>query len=238
MVNQASGKTPAQKLLEQGENMRIENPVLWAIVRGRGAPARIGILSGQPKRLVEEALTRLTKSGMIYASERFASPVYMLNSKSSAYPGLKRLSLLYEKIELGWAEDSGIDLGKEKGLTSSSVFKQWREKHPEMVNSRGSTERFDDTLTMKQAAVLMAVGMAWADRSTFKPLELARAQGYSQGGYAKQSLLTLEGKGYVEQIGKVFRLTSLGVEKVSELQDAGVKPSRRDGGLEIDLNSL
>ena len=238
MVDKAEGKTPTQVLYEAGEDLRVDNPVLWAIVRGRGGIARIGILSGQSRRVIEAQVDALMKNGTIYVSDRYATPVYMLNSKGSGYGRLKKIAAFYEALELSWVENTGLDLSKEKGLTSSSTFKKWREKHPEIVQSSRS-ERYDDTLTMKQAAVLVAVGRAWADRSTFKPLELARAQGYSQGGFAKQSLLTLEGKGFVQEAGKnLFRLTHAGVEKVEELQRAGVKPAHREPEAPLDISEL
>lgn len=238
MVNKAREKTPTEKLLQAGEDLRAENPVLWAIVRGRGGVGRIGILSGQPKGVVLAELERLKTTGIIYVSERFEQPVYMLNPKNDGFGYLKRIRALYHAMELRWVEHSEIDLHKEKGLVSSAVFKEWKEAHPQASSStRG--ERYDDLLTMKQAGVLVAVGMGWADRSTFKPIELARAQGYTQGGYAKQSLLALESKKLVQAAGdKHFRLTQLGVEKVRELQNAGIKASRRQEAAPIDTSLL
>jgi hypothetical protein len=230
-------KSPTQVLLDRGEDLRGENPVLWTIIRGRGTLERIGLLSGQPSSVVKAEVERLIQARIIYASERYAQPVYMLNPKSSGYAQLKKLSLLYLAMELKFVESASIDLRKEKGLVSSAAFKKWCEDHPS-ESSRGRTERYDDHLTMKQAGVLVAVGMGWADRSTFKPLELARLQGYTQGGYAKQSLLSLESKGFVKSAGeKHFRLTPAGVDKVRELQDAGIKAARKEQ-IKLDVDSL
>jgi len=219
----------ARELFEGADEIRMDDPVLWAIIRGRSNIGKVVTLSGQSPRQVVERAEVLISMGVIYQNSKIETPAYYLNQRYSRYSEFKQYRALYEAIELKGLEVGDLNPTQEKGLVSSSTMNKWKEANPEKAVRRSQTERFDDTLTMKQAGVLMAIGRTWANGKTFRPLELARAQGYSQGGYAKQNIEVLVSKGFVEKVeGTSYQITEAGVEKYKAAKAAGVPVAERE----------
>lgn len=212
-----------QDLKARLENLRETDPALWAIVRGRGSLAKIGLVAGLSPKDTKERVADLASEGIIYEGKM--PGVYYLNMNSPMFGRLRKLRRLNEIIETKWLEE-GADVNKVD--VASSVMQAWKLAHPELA-STSRVVRFDEEVTQKQAEVLVTLsGLG----PRFRPLDLARAQGYTAAGFSKNTLVSLSKKKFVEEVierPSTWMLTKAGVEKAEELKRKGVKPAQKDG---------
>lgn len=211
--------------------MRIDDPVLWAIVRGRGHRSRIGLLSGQSTKAVDAALEALVRSKRIYSTD--ASPdVFHLNPNHPETPGHRQLTKLYEAMELKWLGTGSFR--PERGVVSAGTWDRWKAENPDAAPK---VDRYDEMLTTKQAQFFVTIR---ALETTFSPMDVARAQGFTRPGYTKNSLGALEDKGLVKEVSprpSTWRLTPLGVDKLEEVWNAGIRLRKRET-VEVDIEEL
>lgn len=215
-------QTTATVLMSKAEDLRVDEPVLWAIVRSRGRLDKIGILSGQGPKATREAIAKYLSQNLIHESTEHPN-VYILSPHHHRYQDLNKLRQFYELIELKWLDD--LEVRPEKGQVSPTVEKKWRELHPEQASK---IQRFDETLTMKQAQFLVLLSNLGP---TFRPLDAAKAQGFTQAGYTKGSLESLANKGFVEETQprpSTWQLTDAGVEQAQAARDKGIKPRMKE----------
>lgn len=225
--------TSGAQLYEQAENLRIDDPVLWAIVRGKGHIAKIGIASGQPPKVTEERLRELVKAQIITLNEKLGNVYYLNQENDLVKKNLMRLRKFYEVIEHRWVKLTDINVSKVD--ISANVYRELKGEAPKQL--RGLRERFDEDLTMKQAGIMVLV-LEMAGESTFRPIDVSRAQGYTQAGYTKNTLMALGNKGLMREVKMyptTWQLTELGVEKALKAQAAGVKPPRKE---EVEVPDL
>lgn len=212
----------ATLLMSKAEDLRVDEPVLWAITRSRGRLDKIGILSGQGPRATRTAIAKYLSENLIHESTEHPN-VYLLSPHHHRYQELNKLRQFYELIELKWLDE--LEVRPDKGQVSPQVERKWRELHPDIASK---IQRFDETLTVKQAQFLV---LCSALGTTFRPLDAAKAMGFTQAGYTKGSLNSLEGKGFVEEIQprpSTWKLTDAGVEQANAARAKGIKPRMRE----------
>jgi hypothetical protein len=206
----------AKQLFDRGETLRSEEPVLWAVVRGRGGITRIALLLGWPVHRVEAELKAYVAVNTLKVS---SGKVYNLEQTSPRYALLSRMKVLYLKIE---EKVAGYDLANiDPNDIASSTHKVIRKARSEAIK-----EQSKNTLTEVQWKTLLSIWDNF-EGDQFRTIELAKAQGRTSSGYTKGYLENIRRKGLLElinhdpRVGMTWRLTAHGVEMASS-----VDPSR------------
>lgn len=224
-----------QALVEKGETLREDNPVVWAIVRGRSHTAKIGILLGKTPSQLRTMIDREIDARLIMRNPKLPHVLHV-HPKSPMKELCAELKSFYEKIELKWLDEYPEMI--KTALVSSPAIQVWKTAHPDKVPGT-RVARYNEELTEKQAAFLVSLE-PWADGKTFYPLQVARAQGYTQAGWTKRTLDTLAGKGFVLMVRAspaAYRLSPRGKEVRDEAIRKGVKAQKRVG-TDIDISDL
>lgn len=198
--------TDAKRLFNAGEHLRAEQPVLWAILRGRGSSYRIALLLGWPERKVLGELQDLAKRKMV--AENSKGTWYLVKGHEE-YEQHARIRKLYQAMDIRVVEDHP---------TSQLVLSELSTTGRLVAKEKAAEER--TTMAKVPTEVQMKlISVAWKTFGvdSFTALEMAKAQGYTQAGWSKKYIETLERKGFVALApmkgrAKAWRLTELGVE--------------------------
>lgn len=209
--------TNARELYEKGKRFREEQPTLWAILRGRGNPVRLALVTGLSLRETLEDLAELEKQGHVRQS---GTGAYVLDMKGPDAIALTQLKEFYVRLEVKLVQASGVPI--QSGMISGKAEKMLAEANPELMGKPAS--RRAKVREIKPTAVqLKLLKVIWDElrgEPYFRATAVAKAQGYTQAGWTKKYLETLERKGFIEETpapgrGTAWKLTELGVEWAS-----------------------
>lgn len=202
-----------------GETLRQEQPVLWAILRGRGGEARIAWLLGWSPKMVQDELADLKRRGQVTLSTQGTTwSIANGHPQADLYSDLRNL---YYKLELKVAEL--YPASKPHGAVSKRT-----EDYLETA-SRAAKPARDRTLTAAQLRRLREIMQHMGDE-TFQTGDFSKAIGFRADHMIRGVLEQLAKKGYVQYIeglgkGHWWQITAEGITAA----DGGaiVKPSGR-----------
>lgn len=186
------------QLQQVGDNLRADNPTLWAVLRGRGSTIRIAQLLGWTEnRTIRElkdnaSLTQNSKG------------TWILNRSREQYDLHQAVRRLYQAIDKKFAEDHP-DRAEVSELSTKA-------RGLAKKNKRAQESTIPSEVQLK---LLTVIYKAFGSTS-FTPLALSKAQGYTQAGWSKKYLETLARKGFVTQVEDIGRSTAW------QLTDSGV----------------
>jgi len=215
------------------EELRVEDPVLWARVRGKASPIRIALLLGWPMADVIKGLNNRVKSGDLVNPDRNGN--WHFNRQGDRYAEFLKLQKYLEDRELENLFNYPIKNYKElKPLITPGAWQELEERGQELnqllqlkasqgrpLLSKSSWENleliqlvFDEMDDEDQYELFNASALEKARRDHGYPV--------SNRQYTLNSLVRLESFGlleHVEQVGKArnwWRLTPFGVEYSNE----------------------
>lgn len=186
-----------QQIVRRLENLRSEEPVLWAIVRGATTELRIGLMTGLGPKTVTEDLSRLREQGHI---KQYMGKAWLVSKQGAEYEALTEASKLADLIEARWiAEVSPKVLSEIKGVLSrgNQTVIEGQVRAEKTTRSRALTDK-------QQIAWNQIKG--WLEDQgrqggPFTTREAAKAQGFNKAGYTKSQMLALVTKGKVQALG-------------------------------------
>jgi len=197
----------AKQLFTRGETLRSEEPVLWAVVRGRGGLSRIALLIGWPVHRVEPELRAYIADNTLKVS---SGNVYNLEQTSPRFEELSQMKVLYLAIEKKVAGNDLVNIDPNE--LASATKKVIRKARADAIK-----ERDKDVLTEVQWRTLLSIWDNFGE-AEFRTIELAKAQGRTSSGYTKGYLENIQRRGLLELLGHDPRtgmtwiLTEHGVE--------------------------
>ena len=225
----------AQELFEIADELKDENPISWAIVRGRSHIGKIGVLLGKTPSQLQKLINWELDKKRIRRHPKY-NHLLLLDPSHESYKVNMEMKTLFDKVEGKWL-DEFPEMAKTL-MISNSALQVWKEANPELA-PKPKIHRFNSSLTNKQAETLVSLEQ-WADGSTFTPMAVARAQGYTQAGWTKRGLEILGERGYIKKIRlspATYRLTERGIEVLKEAKTQGIQPKKREGS-DLDLGDL
>jgi hypothetical protein len=183
--------------MQRLENLRADEPVLWAIVRGATTELRIGLMTGLGPKQVTEDLTKLKSEGHI---KHYMAKAWLISKQGEQYEMLAEAAKLADLIEARWiAEVSPRVLSEIKGVLSSGN----QTVIAGQVKDEKKLQKLILTDKQQQAWNLIAGWLEDQGRrgGPFTTREAAKAQGFNKAGYTKSQMLALATKGRVKALG-------------------------------------
>lgn len=215
------------------EELRIEDPVLWARIRGRASPIRIALLLGWPMAEVLKGLNNRVKSGDLVNPDRNGN--WHFNRHGDRYTEFLRLQTYLEDRELENLLNYPIKNYKElKPLVTQGTWRQLSERGDELNRALQLKAAQGQPLLSKTSwENLELIQLLFDEVDDEDQYELFNASAYekarrdhgyqvSNRQYTLNELARLESFGlleHVEQVGKAknwWRLTQFGVEYKNE----------------------
>ena len=215
------------------EELRIEDPVLWARIRGRASPIRIALLLGWPMAEVIKGLNNRVKSGDLVNPDRNGN--WHFNRHGDRYTEFLRLQTYLEDRELENLLNYPIKNYKElKPLVTQGTWRQLSERGDELNRALQLKAAQGQPLLSKTSwENLELIQLLFDEVDDEDQYELFNASAYekarrdhgyqvSNRQYTLNELARLESFGlleHVEQVGKAknwWRLTQFGVEYKNE----------------------
>jgi hypothetical protein len=190
-------KSPTNQIVQRLENLRADEPVLWAITRGATTELRIGLMTGLGPKSVAEALANLQEQGHI---KHYMGKAWLISKQGKQYKALAEAAKLSDLIEARWiAEVSPKVLSEIKGVLSSGN----QTVIASQVKAEKATRQMALTDKQQQAWNLISGWLEDQGRKggPFTTREAAKAQGYDKAGFTKSQLLALATKGRVKALG-------------------------------------
>lgn len=187
----------AQQIAQRLENLRSEEPVLWAIVRGATTDLRIGLMTGLGPKTVAEDLAKLKEQGHV---KQYMGKAWLIDKRGEQYEALAEAAKLADLIEGRWIEGvSPKVLSEIKGVLSRG--------NQAVIETQVKAEKSTRSaiLTDKQQIAWNQIKGWLEDQGRqggpFTTREAAKAQGYNKAGFTKSQLLALATKKRVEALG-------------------------------------
>lgn len=215
------------------EELRVEDPVLWARVRGRASPIRIALLLGWPMAEVIKGLNNRVKSGDLVNPDRNGN--WHFNHHGDRYAEFVRLQSYLEDRELENLLNYPIKNYKElKPLVTLGTWRQLVERGDELNRAlQLKASQGKPLLSRTSWENLELIQLLFDEVDDDDQYELFNASAYekarrdhgyqvSNRQYTLNELAKLESLGlleHVEQVGKAknwWRLTQFGVEYKNE----------------------
>ncbi|AVR56977.1 helix-turn-helix DNA-binding domain protein [Microbacterium phage Triscuit] len=194
-----------KELLRRGEDIRNEDPVLWAFLRGRSGTRFIALLIGMPPARVEEAIEEMVQEGVL---RRAANNIPQLSREYEMFELYSQIKAFYEAFELQ-VHKKYADAKWEKGHFTNAV---------EKIVAEGKKAGPSGRPTARQTELGHLI-LAEFDTNPFKSADFAKAQGYKGSTRATANYLNaMANKGLLENLGasgrgsQTWQLTKLGVE--------------------------
>lgn len=198
-------QTKARELMARLENLRADEPVLWAVVRGLTTEEQIGYLLGYTYKRVQTELKILHGSKDIL---RYYGKAWVINKKGPRYDSLAQLSKLARVIEAATINQFGNssadlqELMRDRSLISAEGRALVKAKLGDLKTDR---ERGTPSLTEKQTQVWGQI-QGWLEDQgrggePFTTREAAKAQGFDKPGFTKNVLLALVKKERARDLG-------------------------------------
>ena len=168
------------------EQLRAEEPVLWAVVVGRSTAPKIAMVLAIPTGMVEKDLELLVKQKVL---KRMSGTVYIPSADGSIRGSqMDELKEIAGRLQAMQFEKYG-DSVKELVPPNAKKLLQG-------VEVKGPVSK--DALTEKQHELLELIrGTYPSHLHVFSAIDAARLMGLSRSGYMKNSLVALEKKGYL-----------------------------------------
>ena len=168
------------------EQLRAEEPVLWAVVVGRSTAPKIAMVLAIPTGMVEKDLELLVKQKVL---KRMSGTVYIPSADGSIRGSqMDELKEIAGRLQAMQFEKYG-DSVKELVPPNAKKLLQG-------VEVKGPVSK--DALTAKQHELLELIrGTYPSHLYVFSAIDAARLMGLSRSGYMKNSLVALEKKGYL-----------------------------------------
>ena len=168
------------------EQLRAEEPVLWAVVVGRSTAPKIAMVLAIPTGMVEKDLELLVKQKVL---KRMSGTVYIPSADGSIRGSqMDELKEIAGRLQAMQFEKYGDSV---KELVPPNAKKLLHG-----VEVKGPVSK--DALTAKQHELLELIrGTYPSHLHVFSAIDAARLMGLSRSGYMKNSLVALEKKGYL-----------------------------------------